>query len=167
MVGSASAFLMQVVTSPRTIISSGVHRPSVSSVYLPIRCRHPASMASPASRASRGKKLLSTIAEDDPWVLLEEFKVWTILNRGTYDLIEFQNAINNLRRECQLNIHTLENEIASIQQTMIEQTLQQREDIQDNTIEDIVVMPALKAVFAGYQTTDEDRLRLQSAHPEG
>ena len=143
MVGSASAFLMQAVASPRKIIS-GVHRPSVS----------------------RGKKLLSTIAEDDPWVLLDEFKVWAILNRGTYDLIEFQNAINNLRRECQLNIHTLENEIASIQQTMIEQTLQQREDVQDNTIEDIVVMPALKAVFAGYQTTDEDRLRLQSAHPE-
>jgi len=125
-----------------------------------------------------------SLPQDDPWVLLEEFKAWAILNRGKYDLDEFQNSINDLRNECQFNIHTLEKEIATIHQT-----LQQKEDSQsqstsgdrchtsqqhandfyhdDGTIENAVDhIPALKAVFAGYQVTEYDRARLTSAHPQ-
>lgn len=107
--------------------------------------------------------------QDDPWVLLEEFKVWAILNKGKYDMIELQKAISTLRSECQINIQTLEDEIASIQQSLQcsepevrHHANEFRGDDGSYEVDDVV----RKAVFAGYNVTDEDRNRLSSAHPE-
>jgi hypothetical protein len=115
------------------------------------------------------------LPHDDPWVIMEEIKVWVVRNRGKYDLSEVKNAISDLRDECQFNIHTLEKEI-----TIIQQTLQNAECYQSKcTSSDSphsshqsdgegadAPIPTLKAVFAGYKVTIDDRMRLTSAHPE-
>ncbi|KAL9188042.1 hypothetical protein ACHAXT_006420 [Thalassiosira profunda] len=109
--------------------------------------------------------MVSSTLEEDPWAMLEDFKVWAVLNRGKYDLLEFHSAINNLRQECQLNIQTLETEIASIQQTLDEEQSQFDRSQNPSGTEIIVEKRVHKAVFAGYQVTEEDRRRLRSAHP--
>ena len=117
----------------------------------------------------------SSVSEEDPWDLLDEFKVWAV--KGKYDMIEFQNAINTLRQECQSNIQTLEKEITSIQETIEQQSQYTSQEHYDYDIygnsdkascDDGTIVPvsSVKAVFAGYQTTDADRERLSSAHPE-
>ena len=123
--------------------------------------------------------MMSSTTEDDPWVSLEEFKAWTI--SGKCDLVEFKNAISTLRHECQSNIRTLEEDIESIQQTLHERehhqsqctssdrsSQQHANDFHDNngTHEENEDPMPMKAVFAGYQATEEDRTRLSSAHPE-
>ena len=96
-------------------------------------------------------------------------------------MLDFQNAINTLRSECQFNIHTLEKEVASIQQAMHEQQKQREYNQADrctfsnddnddgwtnNNFDGEDAMPTLKAIFVGYQVTEYDRERLNSAHPE-
>lgn len=117
-----------------------------------------------------------SLHQDDPWSLVEE-----LLRRGkdTYDMRNFHDAINNLRNECQFNIHTLEKEVENIQEIL--QTQQQTIEYNqhhcsdwDNSSEkyvtdddvNLVLMPALKAIFAGYKVTCAERERLNSAHPE-
>lgn len=169
MVGTTSAFLMPLANT--LAISS---RPSS------IR---------PNIIKERGKKLMVSITEDslppqqdDPWVLLEDVKRWAILNRGEYDMNDFQNAINSLRGECQFNIHTIEKEIASIEQTLQQNECyqsqctyssdrphsSQQQHVNDFNAEDSlpVPIPTLKAVFAGFKVTEYDRERLTSAHPD-
>jgi hypothetical protein len=124
--------------------------------------------------------------DNDPpssWAILEEIQVWMTQNssddnRG--EICEMQNAINDLRNECHFNIHTLEKEIMLIQQTIehnnnsysSSSSYQSMYHHDEDFIDDIVNdannsnMPTLKAVFAGYKVTNEDRLRLMSAHPE-
>ena len=95
-----------------------------------------------------------------------------------------KKAINEIRRETQLNIETLEKEVAYIHETIQQQAEydhksndwgNQSQDFNDyndgsgrtssRQDVDLVLMPALKAVFAGYRATDAERDRLASAHP--
>jgi hypothetical protein len=128
---------------------------------------------------------MSHVDNDPPssWAtILEEIKVWMTQN-SSYDnrgkICEMQNAINDLRNECYFNIHTLEKEILLIQQTIehnnnsyssssLYQSMYHDEDFIDDIDNDVnnSNLPTLKAVFAGYKVTSEDRLRLMSAHPE-
>ena len=115
------------------------------------------------------------LPRDDPWVIMEEIKLWVVRNRGNCDLTDVQNAISDLRDECQFNIHTLEKEI-----TIIQQRLQNAEYYQsqcassfssDSSQQDdgegaAAPIRTLKAVFAGYKVTTHDRMMLMSAHPE-
>ena len=110
--------------------------------------------------------MVSSTLEEDPWAMLEDFKVWAVLNRGKYDLLEFHSAINNLRQECQLNIQTLETEIECLQQTLDEEQSQFDWSQKHSDSTEIVVEKRVhKAVFAGYQVTEDDRRRLRSANP--
>mmetsp|Transcript_36803 Transcript_36803/g.67571 ORF Transcript_36803/g.67571 Transcript_36803/m.67571 type:complete len:184 (-) Transcript_36803:20-571(-) len=168
---AAMAFLFLVAKETYAFLT-----PAASTMTISSR----ASSHHPKNRNRRGKKRMSSTTEDDPWVSLEEFKAWTI--SGKYDLIEFENAINTLRHECQFNIRTLEEDIESIQQTLHEREHHQSQctssdwssqqhvnDSHDSDRthgEDEDPMPTLKAVFAGYQATEEDRKRMSSAHPE-
>ena len=120
-----------------------------------------------------------TLHQDDPWILLED-----LLRKGSYDVHIVQKAINEIRRETQLNIETLEKEVAYIHETIQQQAEydqksndwgNQYHDINCNDGNgrtssrqevDLVLMPALKAVFAGYRATDAERDRLASAHPD-
>eukprot|EP00580_Thalassiosira_gravida_P012281 CAMPEP_0201633320 /NCGR_PEP_ID=MMETSP0493-20130528/6666_1 /ASSEMBLY_ACC=CAM_ASM_000838 /TAXON_ID=420259 /ORGANISM="Thalassiosira gravida, Strain GMp14c1" /LENGTH=119 /DNA_ID=CAMNT_0048105009 /DNA_START=137 /DNA_END=496 /DNA_ORIENTATION=- len=116
--------------------------------------------------------MVSSVAEDDPWVLLEDIHAWA--NSGKYDVTEFENVINSLRNECRFNVNTLEKEIASIQQalesTSGDWSSRQRahDNMRDNdrTQDCAGPIPTVKAVFAGFRVTEEDRKRLHSAHPE-
>jgi len=119
-----------------------------------------------------------TLHQDDPWILLED-----LLRKGSYDVQIVQKAINEIRRETQINIETLEKEVAYIHETIQQQAEydqksndwgNQYHDINYNDGNgrtssrqevDLVLMPALKAVFAGYTATDAERNRLASAHP--
>jgi len=122
-----------------------------------------------------------TLHQDDPWILLED-----LLRKGSYDVQIVQKAINEIRRETQLNIETLEKEVAYIHETIQQQAEydhksndwgNQSQDFNDYNNDscygrtssrqdvDLVLMPALKAVFAGYIATDAERDRLASAHP--
>ena len=121
-----------------------------------------------------------SISEDSPLYqdVLDELKTWAIQNRGKYDMLDFQNAINTLRSECQFNIHTLEKEVAFIQQTLHQQQQQQQQQQMEYNQSDQCnddawtsfdggdAIPPLKAIFVGYQVTEYDRERLNSAHPE-
>ena len=116
--------------------------------------------------------------QDDPWILLED-----LFRKGSYDVHILQKAINEIRRETQINIETLEKEVAYIHETIQQQAeCDQKSNDWDNQYQDIndyndgngrtsrqdvdlVLMPALKAVFAGYRATDAERNRLVSAHP--
>ena len=118
-----------------------------------------------------------TLHQDDPWILLED-----LLRKGTY--AHLQKAINEIRRETQTNIETLEKEVAYIHETIQQQAEYDQEsnnwgnryqdinDYNDGNCRtsrqedfDLVLMPALKAVFAGYRATDVERNRLASANP--
>ena len=106
-----------------------------------------------------------TLHQDDPWILLED-----LLRKGSYDVQIVQKAINEIRRETQLNIETLEKEVAYIHETIQQAEYDQKSNdwgnqYQDFNDVDLVLMPALKAVFAGYRATDAERDRLASAHP--
>eukprot|EP00584_Thalassiosira_punctigera_P016835 CAMPEP_0172563448 /NCGR_PEP_ID=MMETSP1067-20121228/100697_1 /TAXON_ID=265564 ORGANISM="Thalassiosira punctigera, Strain Tpunct2005C2" /NCGR_SAMPLE_ID=MMETSP1067 /ASSEMBLY_ACC=CAM_ASM_000444 /LENGTH=183 /DNA_ID=CAMNT_0013353899 /DNA_START=114 /DNA_END=665 /DNA_ORIENTATION=- len=157
---NASAFLMPLASTATISSKTSLHHQNVN----------------------RGNKIPSSITDDDPWVLLEEFKLWAT-NGKYYDLIQFENAINTLRHECRSNIYTLEKEIASIQQTLQQGVYQSQctsidwpsqqhvndFDGNDRThcAEDTPLhSTTLKAVVAGLRVTEEDRKRLQSAHPE-
>lgn len=122
-----------------------------------------------------------SISEDSPLYqdVLDELMTWAIQNRGKYDMLDFHNAINTLRSECQFNIHTLEKEVASIQQALHQQQKQMEynqsdqcilsnddDDWTDNFVDGKDAMPTLKAIFVGYRVTEYDRERLNSAHPE-
>ena len=159
---------------------------TASSFLLPVKCRkmnnpstsHEQQHIGVPKRGGEGSRLMVSrtqdLSTDDPWVLLDEFKRWAILNRGKYDLTDFQRAINNLRTECQINIETLEKEIASVQSTLesSEQYNQQQQWESANkscynSVEDYSIpTSSVKAIFAGYQFTDDDRERMMSAHPE-
>ena len=124
--------------------------------------------------------VLSLMADDalpraDPWVIMEEIKLWVVRNRGNCDLTDVQNAISDLRDECQFNIHTLETEITIIQQRLpnaeyyqsqCASTFSSDSAQQDDGEGAGAPIPTLKAVFAGYKVTTHDRMRLMSAHPE-
>ena len=140
---------------------------------------HPCSMVPQHSQFTKHRVIInmvsSTIPEDEqPWIMLED-----ILKKGKYDMMELQTVIDGIRHECQTNIQTLEVDIATIQQTLDEQHERvQREYCgdessrshsspqQNSNAESIELIPTLKAVFAGYQATEDDRTRMTSAHPE-
>ena len=125
------------------------------------------------SRYSAVEMMQSSMAEDasprdDPWIILEEITTWVVRNKGKYDLMEVQNAINDLRDESQFNIHTLEKEITIIQQSIQHSEFYQSQSTSGESFDDCAAapMPTLRAVFAGYRVTNYDRTRLASAHPE-
>mmetsp|Transcript_14315 Transcript_14315/g.25587 ORF Transcript_14315/g.25587 Transcript_14315/m.25587 type:complete len:183 (-) Transcript_14315:39-587(-) len=155
---------------------------SVSAFFMPVPSSSPMMFSSrkkltsshhQRSVVNRGvMKMVSSVAEDDPWVLLEEFHSWA--KSGKYDVTAFENVINSLRNECRFNVNTLEKEIASIQQAL-ENTSgdwSSRQHAHDNMCDDDRTqdasgpIPTVKAVFAGFRVTEEDRNRLHSAHPE-
>jgi len=139
-------------------------------------------------RKNGGQQMVASVTDeslphDDPWIVLEDIKAWASLNRDAYDLINVQNAINTLRDDCQLNINTLEKEIDSIQQMMQREHQQTQYASSDGScssrqgVDDfddqihcaddaLIPIPTLKAIFVGYRSTEDDRTRLTSAHPE-
>jgi hypothetical protein len=96
----------------------------------------------------------------------------------------FHQVIKSLHQECQFNVQTLEEEIETLKQALLVrdeegcnkapasfQTMTTRDDdfVGNNiniAVDEIISNKVLKAVFVGYQWTDDDRKRLGSAHPQ-
>jgi len=127
---------------------------------------------------------------NDLWQLLEELRNKNDNSPSSDEA--FQRAINSLYRESQFNIHNLEREIEVLRQKLDEpttangsnngssfsfqesfQTTTQDDDdnskynsSSSNMNVDEISNKLLKAVFVGYQWTEDDKKRLSSAHPQ-
>jgi len=131
---------------------------------------------------------------NDLWQLLEELRNRNDNSSSSDEA--FQRAIDSLYRESQFNIHNLEKEIEVLRQKLDEpttangsnngssfsfqesfQTTTQDDDdnskynssssgSSSNMDVDEISNKLLKAVFVGYQWTEDDKKRLSSAHPQ-
>lgn len=154
-------------SSATTLIYLLLWRTTAAFVGMPnINCRGVKNIPQMVSRS---------ISDESPLYqdVLDELKTWAVQNRGKYDMLDFQNAINTLRSECQFNIHTLEKEVAFIQQALHQKQKQMEYNQSDQCNDDDWTgfdgedaIPTLKAIFVGCQVTEYDRERLNSAHPE-